>query len=81
MNESSCSLAEGGAPPRFLIIDDGWQQIAAVPQTSSRRWCRIQVHPPAAPAMRVYRGLQNLPIDLGILQEEEGSEPLRKRKG
>ncbi|CAN6165573.1 unnamed protein product [Urochloa humidicola] len=23
------SLAKGGAPPRFLIIDDGWQQIAA----------------------------------------------------
>lgn len=22
-----CSLAEGGTPPRFLIIDDGWQQI------------------------------------------------------
>jgi len=20
-------LAEGGTPPRFLIIDDGWQQI------------------------------------------------------
>ncbi|CAL5066439.1 unnamed protein product [Urochloa decumbens] len=23
------SLSKGGAPPRFLIIDDGWQQIAA----------------------------------------------------
>ncbi|RWV78284.1 hypothetical protein GW17_00060768 [Ensete ventricosum] len=23
------SLSEGGAPPRFLIIDDGWQQIGA----------------------------------------------------
>ncbi|KAK8459135.1 hypothetical protein SEVIR_2G084500v4 [Setaria viridis] len=23
------SLSEGGAPPRFLIIDDGWQQIAS----------------------------------------------------
>jgi len=23
------SLAEGGAPPRFLIIDDGWQQIGS----------------------------------------------------
>jgi hypothetical protein len=22
-----CSLSEGGTPPRFLIIDDGWQQI------------------------------------------------------
>lgn len=22
-----CSLSEGGSPPRFLIIDDGWQQI------------------------------------------------------
>ena len=21
-----CSLREGGAPPRFLIIDDGWQE-------------------------------------------------------
>ena len=24
-----CSLAEGGTPPRFLIIDDGWQQIGS----------------------------------------------------
>jgi hypothetical protein len=26
---SNCkrSLSEGGTPPRFLIIDDGWQQI------------------------------------------------------
>lgn len=24
-----CSLSKGGAPPRFLIIDDGWQQIAS----------------------------------------------------
>lgn len=24
-----CSLSEGGAPPRFLIIDDGWQQIGS----------------------------------------------------
>ena len=23
------SLAEGGTPPRFLIIDDGWQQIGS----------------------------------------------------
>lgn len=22
-----CSLSEGGTPARFLIIDDGWQQI------------------------------------------------------
>jgi len=22
-------LAEGGTPPRFLIIDDGWQQIGS----------------------------------------------------
>lgn len=22
-----CSLSQGGTPPRFLIIDDGWQQI------------------------------------------------------
>ena len=22
-----CSLSKGGAPPKFLIIDDGWQQI------------------------------------------------------
>lgn len=22
-----CSLSEGGTPPKFLIIDDGWQQI------------------------------------------------------
>lgn len=22
-----CSLSAGGTPPRFLIIDDGWQQI------------------------------------------------------
>ena len=24
---NDCSLSEGGTPPRFLIIDDGWQQI------------------------------------------------------
>lgn len=23
----NCSLSQGGTPPRFLIIDDGWQQI------------------------------------------------------
>lgn len=23
----TCSLSEGGTPPKFLIIDDGWQQI------------------------------------------------------
>lgn len=23
----TCSLNEGGTPPRFLIVDDGWQQI------------------------------------------------------
>lgn len=24
-----CSLSEGGTPARFLIIDDGWQSVAA----------------------------------------------------
>jgi raffinose synthase len=24
-----CSLTEGGTPPRVLIIDDGWQSVAA----------------------------------------------------
>ena len=23
------SLSEGGTPPKFVIIDDGWQQIGA----------------------------------------------------
>lgn len=26
-NLKCCSLSEGGTPPKFLIIDDGWQQI------------------------------------------------------
>ncbi|PAN44407.1 hypothetical protein PAHAL_9G040600 [Panicum hallii] len=29
------SLAEGGTPPRFLIIDDGWQQIGSENKESS----------------------------------------------
>jgi len=28
-------LAEGGTPPRFLIIDDGWQQIGSENKESS----------------------------------------------
>lgn len=30
VKEGLKSLAEGGTPPRFLIIDDGWQQIGSV---------------------------------------------------
>ena len=29
-----CSLSEGGTPPRFLIVDDGWQQIGQVKDTN-----------------------------------------------
>ncbi|KAK9290595.1 hypothetical protein L1049_008766 [Liquidambar formosana] len=29
VDEGLKSLSEGGAPPRFLIIDDGWQQIGS----------------------------------------------------
>ena len=29
MINECCSLSEGGTPPRFLIIDDGWQQIGS----------------------------------------------------
>jgi raffinose synthase len=27
VDEGLKSLSEGGTPPKFLIIDDGWQQI------------------------------------------------------
>ncbi|TYK11099.1 putative galactinol--sucrose galactosyltransferase 2 isoform X1 [Cucumis melo var. makuwa] len=33
------SLSEGGAPPKFLIIDDGWQQIEAKPKDAD---CVVQ---------------------------------------
>lgn len=33
------SLAEGGASPRFLIIDDGWQQIESKPKDAD---CVVQ---------------------------------------
>jgi raffinose synthase len=32
VDEGLKSLSEGGTPPRFLIIDDGWQQIEAKPK-------------------------------------------------
>lgn len=34
------SLSEGGTPPRFLIIDDGWQQIGAEDKNSAD--CTVQ---------------------------------------
>jgi len=33
------SLSEGGASPRFLIIDDGWQQIEGKPKDAD---CAVQ---------------------------------------
>uniref|UniRef100_A0A803P6L3 galactinol--sucrose galactosyltransferase n=1 Tax=Cannabis sativa TaxID=3483 RepID=A0A803P6L3_CANSA len=32
VDEGLKSLSEGGTPPRFLIIDDGWQQIESKPK-------------------------------------------------
>ena len=32
---NTCSLNEGGTPPRFLIVDDGWQQIESKPKDSN----------------------------------------------
>ncbi|KAI5421361.1 putative galactinol--sucrose galactosyltransferase 2, variant 2, partial [Lathyrus oleraceus] len=32
IEEGLKSLSEGGASPRFLIIDDGWQQIESKPK-------------------------------------------------
>ncbi|GLT40729.1 hypothetical protein SLA2020_148420 [Shorea laevis] len=34
VEEGLKSLSEGGTPPRFLIIDDGWQQIEKKPKES-----------------------------------------------
>lgn len=34
------SLSEGGTPPRFLIIDDGWQQIGEEDKNSTK--CTVQ---------------------------------------
>lgn len=31
-NNEYRSLSEGGVTPRFLIIDDGWQQIGSEPK-------------------------------------------------
>lgn len=39
VEEGLKSLSEGGAPPRFLIIDDGWQQIESKPKESD---CVVQ---------------------------------------
>jgi len=36
-------LAEGGTPPLFLIIDDGWQQIGSKNKESSRNDCRLHI--------------------------------------
>ncbi|XP_027068759.2 probable galactinol--sucrose galactosyltransferase 2 [Coffea arabica] len=34
VEEGLTSLSEGGTPPRFLIVDDGWQQIGQVKDTN-----------------------------------------------
>ncbi|KAG5552429.1 hypothetical protein RHGRI_010489 [Rhododendron griersonianum] len=39
VEEGLQSLADGGTPPRFLIIDDGWQQIGAEAKDSN---CVVQ---------------------------------------
>ncbi|XP_007028791.2 PREDICTED: probable galactinol--sucrose galactosyltransferase 2 [Theobroma cacao] len=39
VEEGLKSLSEGGTPPRFLIIDDGWQQIENKPKDSD---CVVQ---------------------------------------
>ncbi|XWS56268.1 hypothetical protein CRYUN_Cryun09bG0071200 [Craigia yunnanensis] len=39
VEEGLKSLSEGGTPPRFLIIDDGWQQIENKPKESD---CVVQ---------------------------------------
>ncbi|KHG29002.1 putative galactinol--sucrose galactosyltransferase 2 -like protein [Gossypium arboreum] len=39
VKEGLKSLSEGGTPPRFLIIDDGWQQIESKPKESD---CVVQ---------------------------------------
>lgn len=36
----NCSLSAGGTPPKFLIIDDGWQQIENKPKEESN--CSVQ---------------------------------------
>ncbi|KAK1282077.1 putative galactinol--sucrose galactosyltransferase 2 [Acorus calamus] len=36
------SLSEGGTPPKFLIIDDGWQQIGNEAKDSSSDDCVVQ---------------------------------------
>ncbi|PPS13306.1 hypothetical protein GOBAR_AA07335 [Gossypium barbadense] len=39
VKEGLKSLSEGGTPPRFLIVDDGWQQIESKPKESD---CVVQ---------------------------------------
>ncbi|KAL5540838.1 hypothetical protein UlMin_043808 [Ulmus minor] len=39
VDEGLKSLSEGGTPPRFLIIDDGWQQIESKPKDEN---CVVQ---------------------------------------
>ncbi|KAK8651312.1 hypothetical protein V6N13_140919 [Hibiscus sabdariffa] len=39
VKEGLKSLSEGGTPPRFLIVDDGWQQIESKPKESD---CIVQ---------------------------------------
>lgn len=36
------SLSEGGTPPRFLIIDDGWQQIGSEVKDGGDNGCVVQ---------------------------------------
>lgn len=30
-SSASCSLEKGGIPPKFVIIDDGWQSVGMDP--------------------------------------------------
>ena len=42
------SLTDGGIPPKFVIIDDGWQSVAPDPQFK-KRVDHISDHPPTKP--------------------------------
>jgi hypothetical protein len=42
------ALADGGCPPRFVIIDDGWQSVAPDAQFK-KRVDHISDHPPTKP--------------------------------
>lgn len=38
VREGLRSFAEGGVPPRFLILDDGWQSVRALSNTGGPHW-------------------------------------------